>query len=162
MDWLCGWTCGICHLVWLFNVGKTATTWSNEPLLFLFLKFSLEVHIKLISVLYHFSGEFGGAVAFITHFVNLHGFLGESISAGELPCQLDPGLDVCILWAMLIIYVISAWVWSLCYTSILYLQALFNSLPPEDYKNGLLVLGGDGRYFNKEAAQVSSRAFIFS
>lgn len=42
--------------------------------------------------------------------------------------------------------------------SILNLQALFNSLPPEDYKNGLLVLGGDGRYFNKEAAQVSSGA----
>lgn len=35
-----------------------------------------------------------------------------------------------------------------------WIQALFNSLPPEDYKNGLLVLGGDGRYFNKEAAQI--------
>lgn len=35
-----------------------------------------------------------------------------------------------------------------------HLQALFNSLPPEDYKDGLLVLGGDGRYFNREAAQV--------
>ncbi|KAI7740136.1 hypothetical protein M8C21_005277 [Ambrosia artemisiifolia] len=35
-----------------------------------------------------------------------------------------------------------------------WIQALFNSLPPEDYKNGLLVLGGDGRYFNKEAAQL--------
>ncbi|KAJ8752905.1 hypothetical protein K2173_008640 [Erythroxylum novogranatense] len=35
-----------------------------------------------------------------------------------------------------------------------WIQALFNSLPPEDYKNGLLVLGGDGRYFNREAAQV--------
>lgn len=34
------------------------------------------------------------------------------------------------------------------------IQALFNSLPLEDYKNGLLVLGGDGRYFNREAAQV--------
>lgn len=34
------------------------------------------------------------------------------------------------------------------------LKALFDSLPPEDYKNGVLVLGGDGRYFNKEAAQV--------
>lgn len=37
---------------------------------------------------------------------------------------------------------------------LLHAQALFNSLPPEDYKNGLLVLGGDGRYFNKEASQV--------
>ncbi|KAH6828207.1 phosphoglucomutase [Perilla frutescens var. hirtella] len=35
-----------------------------------------------------------------------------------------------------------------------WIQALFNSLPPEDYKNGVLVLGGDGRYFNKEAAQI--------
>lgn len=35
-----------------------------------------------------------------------------------------------------------------------WIQALFNSLPPEDYKNGMLVLGGDGRYFNKEAAQI--------
>ncbi|XP_074281925.1 phosphoglucomutase, chloroplastic isoform X1 [Silene latifolia] len=35
-----------------------------------------------------------------------------------------------------------------------WIQALFNSLPPEDYLNGLLVLGGDGRYFNKEAAQI--------
>ncbi|CAL1405084.1 unnamed protein product [Linum trigynum] len=35
-----------------------------------------------------------------------------------------------------------------------WIQALFNSLPPEDYKNGLLVLGGDGRYFNIEAAQI--------
>lgn len=34
------------------------------------------------------------------------------------------------------------------------IKALFNSLPPEDYKDGLLVLGGDGRYFNREAAQV--------
>ena len=33
-------------------------------------------------------------------------------------------------------------------------QALFDSLQPEDYKGGLLVLGGDGRYFNREAAQV--------
>ena len=38
------------------------------------------------------------------------------------------------------------------------LQALFNSLPPEDYKNAVLVLGGDGRYFNHEAAQVIFRA----
>ncbi|KAJ9139950.1 hypothetical protein P3X46_030641 [Hevea brasiliensis] len=35
-----------------------------------------------------------------------------------------------------------------------WIQALFNSLPSEDYKNGLLVLGGDGRYFNKEASQI--------
>ncbi|KAJ6882952.1 phosphoglucomutase [Populus alba x Populus x berolinensis] len=35
-----------------------------------------------------------------------------------------------------------------------WIQALFNSLPPEDYKNGLLVLGGDGRYFNLEASQI--------
>ncbi|KAB1210777.1 Phosphoglucomutase, chloroplastic [Morella rubra] len=35
-----------------------------------------------------------------------------------------------------------------------WIQALFNSLPREDYKNGLLVLGGDGRYFNREAAQI--------
>ncbi|KAL8519444.1 hypothetical protein ACS0TY_010396 [Phlomoides rotata] len=35
-----------------------------------------------------------------------------------------------------------------------WIQALFNSLPPEDYKDGVLVLGGDGRYFNKEAAQI--------
>lgn len=34
-----------------------------------------------------------------------------------------------------------------------WIQALFNSLHPEDYEDGLLVLGGDGRYFNKEAAQ---------
>lgn len=35
-----------------------------------------------------------------------------------------------------------------------WIQALFNSLPPEDYEDGLLVLGGDGRYFNREAAQI--------
>ncbi|KAK1304620.1 hypothetical protein QJS10_CPB11g00755 [Acorus calamus] len=35
-----------------------------------------------------------------------------------------------------------------------WIQALFNSLPPEDYKNGVLVLGGDGRFFNQEAAQI--------
>lgn len=35
-----------------------------------------------------------------------------------------------------------------------WIQALFNSLPAEDYKSGLLVLGGDGRYFNKEATQI--------
>lgn len=44
---------------------------------------------------------------------------------------------------------------------ILHLQALFDSLPPEDYKNGLLVLGGDGRYFNKEAAQVAFGASFY-
>lgn len=43
-----------------------------------------------------------------------------------------------------------------------HLQALFNSLPPEDYKNGVLVLGGDGRYFNKEAAQVDLFEYIRS
>ncbi|KAI6672270.1 hypothetical protein NL676_000176 [Syzygium grande] len=35
-----------------------------------------------------------------------------------------------------------------------WIQALFDSLPPEDYKNAVLVLGGDGRYFNREAAQI--------
>nr|XP_010934074.1 phosphoglucomutase, chloroplastic [Elaeis guineensis] len=35
-----------------------------------------------------------------------------------------------------------------------WIQALFDSLQPEDYKGGLLVLGGDGRYFNREAAQI--------
>ncbi|KAK9147639.1 hypothetical protein Scep_006396 [Stephania cephalantha] len=35
-----------------------------------------------------------------------------------------------------------------------WIQALFNSLPPEDFKDGVLVLGGDGRYFNREAAQI--------
>ncbi|KAK3016904.1 hypothetical protein RJ639_006509 [Escallonia herrerae] len=35
-----------------------------------------------------------------------------------------------------------------------WIQALFSSLPPEDFMDGLLVLGGDGRYFNKEAAQI--------
>eukprot|EP00250_Pteridium_aquilinum_P007980 c17579_g1_i1 orf=112-2004(+) len=35
-----------------------------------------------------------------------------------------------------------------------WIQALFDSLPPEDYKDGTLVLGGDGRYFNKEASQI--------
>ncbi|KAG5558475.1 hypothetical protein RHGRI_008421 [Rhododendron griersonianum] len=35
-----------------------------------------------------------------------------------------------------------------------WIQALFNSLPPEDFNDGLLVLGGDGRYFNREAAQI--------
>ncbi|CAA7038768.1 unnamed protein product [Microthlaspi erraticum] len=35
-----------------------------------------------------------------------------------------------------------------------WIQALFNSLPEEDYKKATLVLGGDGRYFNKEAAQI--------
>ncbi|CAL4941355.1 unnamed protein product [Urochloa decumbens] len=35
-----------------------------------------------------------------------------------------------------------------------WIQALFNSLPPEDYVGGTIVLGGDGRYFNKDAAQI--------
>ncbi|XP_020574141.1 phosphoglucomutase, chloroplastic-like [Phalaenopsis equestris] len=35
-----------------------------------------------------------------------------------------------------------------------WIQALFNSLDPGDFKDGLLVLGGDGRYFNQEAAQL--------
>ncbi|XP_048623025.1 phosphoglucomutase, chloroplastic isoform X3 [Brassica napus] len=35
-----------------------------------------------------------------------------------------------------------------------WIQALFNSLPLEDYKDATLVLGGDGRYFNKEASQI--------
>ncbi|TKV93753.1 hypothetical protein SEVIR_9G246550v4 [Setaria viridis] len=35
-----------------------------------------------------------------------------------------------------------------------WIQALFNSLPPEDYVGGTLVLGGDGRYFNKDASQI--------
>lgn len=35
-----------------------------------------------------------------------------------------------------------------------WIQALFNSLNPDDFKDGLLVLGGDGRYFNQEAAQI--------
>ncbi|XP_050387849.1 phosphoglucomutase, chloroplastic [Argentina anserina] len=35
-----------------------------------------------------------------------------------------------------------------------WIQALFDSLPPEDYKDGVLVLGGDGRFFNREAAQI--------
>ncbi|CAK9863054.1 unnamed protein product [Sphagnum jensenii] len=35
-----------------------------------------------------------------------------------------------------------------------WIQALFNSLPEEDVKGTSLVLGGDGRYFNKEAAQI--------
>ncbi|KAI4320046.1 hypothetical protein MLD38_033568 [Melastoma candidum] len=35
-----------------------------------------------------------------------------------------------------------------------WIQALFNSLSPEDYVGGVLVLGGDGRYFNHEAVQI--------
>ncbi|RAL50909.1 unnamed protein product [Cuscuta campestris] len=35
-----------------------------------------------------------------------------------------------------------------------WIQALFNSLSPEDYMDGLLILGGDGRFFNREAAQI--------
>ncbi|TQD81682.1 hypothetical protein C1H46_032778 [Malus baccata] len=42
-----------------------------------------------------------------------------------------------------------------------WIQALFDSLPSEDYKNGVLVLGGDGRYFNREAAQANG-GFIMS
>ncbi|KAF0893677.1 hypothetical protein E2562_028084 [Oryza meyeriana var. granulata] len=38
-----------------------------------------------------------------------------------------------------------------------WIQALFNSLPPEDYVGGPLVLGGDGRYFNKDAAQIITK-----
>uniref|UniRef100_A0A0E0EWF3 phosphoglucomutase (alpha-D-glucose-1,6-bisphosphate-dependent) n=1 Tax=Oryza meridionalis TaxID=40149 RepID=A0A0E0EWF3_9ORYZ len=38
-----------------------------------------------------------------------------------------------------------------------WIQALFNSLPPEDYVGGTLVLGGDGRYFNKDAAQIITK-----
>lgn len=32
-------------------------------------------------------------------------------------------------------------------------QSLFDSIPAEDIKGSTIVLGGDGRYFNKEAAQ---------
>lgn len=39
-------------------------------------------------------------------------------------------------------------------------KALFDSLPPEDYKDKLLVLGGDGRYFNREAAQVMANMIL--
>ncbi|KAK6117558.1 hypothetical protein DH2020_048686 [Rehmannia glutinosa] len=46
-------------------------------------------------------------------------------------------------------------------TSGLRKKALFDSLPPEDYKNGVLVLGGDGRYFNLEAAQANG-GFVMS
>eukprot|EP00898_Chlorokybus_atmophyticus_P007730 jgi/Chlat1/7959/Chrsp69S07393 len=35
-----------------------------------------------------------------------------------------------------------------------WVQALFDSLPAEDLKGSLLILGGDGRYFNKQAAQI--------
>jgi phosphoglucomutase len=35
-----------------------------------------------------------------------------------------------------------------------WIQALFDSLPEEDVKGSTIVLGGDGRYFNKEAAQI--------
>lgn len=34
------------------------------------------------------------------------------------------------------------------------LQSLFDAIPAEDIAGSTLVLGGDGRYFNKEAAQV--------
>ncbi|KAJ7566562.1 hypothetical protein O6H91_02G108700 [Diphasiastrum complanatum] len=35
-----------------------------------------------------------------------------------------------------------------------WVQSLFYSLPTADVEGGTLVLGGDGRYFNKEAAQI--------
>ncbi|CAA7410994.1 unnamed protein product [Spirodela intermedia] len=35
-----------------------------------------------------------------------------------------------------------------------WIQALFDSLSTEDYKGSVLILGGDGRYFNREAAQI--------
>ena len=36
-----------------------------------------------------------------------------------------------------------------------YVQAIFNTLP--DYEGGTLILGGDGRYFNREAIQIILR-----
>ena len=53
--------------MWLLNGGKTASIRLNEPLLFLFLKFSLLV--KFILSLDHFSVDFGGVDAITTHFV---------------------------------------------------------------------------------------------
>ncbi|XP_024385198.1 phosphoglucomutase, chloroplastic [Physcomitrium patens] len=35
-----------------------------------------------------------------------------------------------------------------------WIQALFDSIPEEDVKGSTIVLGGDGRYFNKEASQI--------
>lgn len=35
-----------------------------------------------------------------------------------------------------------------------WIQSLFDSLPREDVEGSTIVLGGDGRYFNKEAAQI--------
>lgn len=35
-----------------------------------------------------------------------------------------------------------------------WIQALFNSLPEEDVKGSTIILGGDGRYFNKKGAQI--------
>jgi phosphoglucomutase len=35
-----------------------------------------------------------------------------------------------------------------------WIQALFDSIPEKDVKGSTIVLGGDGRYFNKEAAQI--------
>lgn len=40
------------------------------------------------------------------------------------------------------------WCWSV------YVQSLFDAIPSEEIAGSTLVLGGDGRYFNKEAAQV--------
>jgi len=35
-----------------------------------------------------------------------------------------------------------------------WIQALFDSIPAEDIQGSTIVLGGDGRYFNKEASQI--------
>lgn len=80
---------------------------------------------------------------------DIHFFSGESFPGGELPRQLDSGvlLFICCCTSKVQFMLISPF--------LVILKALFNSLPPEDYVGGTLVLGGDGRYFNKEAAQVS-------
>jgi phosphoglucomutase len=36
-----------------------------------------------------------------------------------------------------------------------FVQSIFNSL--DDFQGKILVLGGDGRYFNRQAIQISSR-----